>query len=291
MVCLIFRLRPGVRDTFTFLQVLSSIISYLTTNGQLSGLSRDRILSLLHLWCATFDETGAMNQLLSSVSLKEKCSSRDQPDSPPCTDCDYNKLKTESLSFLLSVLTTWKPSLGSETDEVILLVWRFGLSFSDKSAADRKFGNFCILNNESQTPVRLLSLVRWFRKCLVWNRPLQDRLVTASPASEVRLILQLYQASSSSDNVGLREHKGLIYRNARFAVLKELNMICLVLFAAVQRFKQESDKLTSRHTVVCHLILQQPYAEFISDGLQKVILPLLPDPGRDLEESSQDQGK
>ena len=69
-------------------------------------------------------------------------------------------------------------------------------------------------------------------------------------------------------------------------------MICLVLFAAVQRIKQESDNLTSPQPVTCQLISQEPYVKIITEGLEKVILPLFPDPYRDLEEeSSQDRGE
>ena len=288
MVSFICRSHPGARDTCSFLELLASITFYLTTNKQHSGLSRDRILCLLHLWCAAFDETCAMNQLLSSLSLKKIC----RLDAPPDTDGDYRNLKADSLSFLKSILTTWEPSSIAGADETILLVWRFGLSCSQKSSVHNTLGNYCPQSNEIQTPVPLLSLLRWFRKCLVRNRTLQDRLVTESPAQEIKAILRLYQFGLSRARTALlkhREDRGSQMK-FRFAVLRELNMICLVLFAAVRRIQQET--LSSPQTGVFQLISQEPYADCITNGLEKVILPLLSDPSRNLEEAVfQDQGK
>lgn len=294
MVSLTFRSHPAARDTCSFLQLLASIIAYLKTNEQSSGLLRDRILSLLHLWCAAFDETEPLNQLLFSLNLKEMMldSDADHTDASHSNDCDYSKLKVASLSSLVTIFTTWKPSLDTGTAQIVLLVWRFGLScFDIKSPADYKIGNSCLLSDESQTPVRQLSLLRWFRKCLVRDRTLQDRIVRESPASEVKVVLQLYQAGLLSDRTDLLERGGS-QKNPRFAVVTELNMICLVLFAAVQRIKRESDRQTSSPLVVCQLVSQEPYAKFISEGLEKVILPLLPDPASDVDEKSfQHQGK
>lgn len=290
MVSSIFRSHPGARDTCSFLELLASITFYLKTNKQHSGLSRDRILSLLHLWCAAFDETCAVNQLLSSLSLKEIC----RPEAPPDTDGDYSNLRTDSLSFLLSILTTWEPSSSAGANETIFPVWRFGLSFTDKSSVHNTLGNYRLQSNEIQTPVPLLSLLRWFRKCLVRNRALQDRLVIESPALEIKAILRLYQFGLSSARTTLLNHRedGGSRIKLRFAVIRELNMICLVLFVAVRRIQQESDTLSSPQTGVFQLISQEPYAVCITNGLEKVILPLLSDPSRNLEEAVfQDQGK
>ena len=290
MVSLICRSHPGARDTCSFLELLASITFYLTTSKQHSGLSHDRILSLLHLWCAAFDETCAVNQLLSSLSLKEIC----RPEAPPDTDGDYSSLKTDSLSSLLLILATWEPSLSAGADQTVLLVWRFGLSCSDKSSMHNNTpGNYCLQSSESRTPVSLLSLLRWFRKCLVRNRALQDRLVTGSPAIVVKAILRLYQFGLSSARTALkhREDRGSRMK-FRFAVIRELNMICLVLFAAVRRIQQGSDSITSPQTGVFQLISQEPYADYITNGVEKVILPLLSDPSRNLEEAVfQDKGK
>ena len=290
MVSLICRSHPGARDTCSFLELLASITSYLTTNNQDFGLSRDRILSLLRLWCAAFDETCAVNQLLSSFSLKEIC----RLDAPLDTDGDYSNLKADSLSSLLSILTTWEPSSSAGAEQTILLVWRFGLSCSDKSSVHNTLGSYRLQSNEIQTSVPFLSILRWFRKCLVRNCALQDRLVTESSALEIKVILRLYQFGLSSERTALLKHKedrGSRMK-FRFAVLRELNMICLVLFAAVRRIQRESDTLTSPQTGVFQLISQEPYADCITNGLEKVILPLLSDPSRNLEEAVfQDQGK
>ena len=290
MVSFICRSHPGARDTCSFIELLASITSHLTTNKQHSGLSRDRTLSLLHLWCAVFDETCALNQLLSSLNLKEIC----RTDVPPCTDGDYSNLKTISLSSLLSILTTWEPSSSTGANQTILLVWRFGLLCSNASSMHNTLANYRLQSTESQTPVPLLSLLRWFRKCLVRNRALQDRLVTESPALEIKAILRLYQVGLSSERTALLKHsedRGFRTKFC-FAVIRELNMICLVLFAAVRRIQQESDRLSSHRTGVFQLISQEPYADCITNGLEKGILPMFSDPSKDLEEAIiQDQGK
>ncbi|WP_459806239.1 hypothetical protein, partial [Herbidospora sp. RD11066] len=47
------RSQPLARDTSGFFELLAPVISYLKANQQQSGLSRDRIVSLLQLWYAT----------------------------------------------------------------------------------------------------------------------------------------------------------------------------------------------------------------------------------------------
>ena len=284
-----FRSQPLARDTSGFFELLAAVTSYLKANQQQSGLSRDRIVSLLHLWYAAFDETCALNQLLSSLSIDKGSSI----DTQPCADCNDSKMKTDSLYSLLSILTTWEPALSSETDESVLLVWRFGLSWRHKSSMDNTLGNCCRRGEESQIPISLLSLLRWFRKCLVRNRTLQNHLVTESPTVEIKVILQIYQAGLASAKTGLLEHWG--HRgsqiNVRFSVIRELNIICLILFAALQRSKH-GNGLPLPQPAVCQLISQEPYAALITKGLQEVLLPLLPNPSSEFEDVSfQGQGK
>ncbi|KAJ7389929.1 hypothetical protein OS493_028395 [Desmophyllum pertusum] len=112
------RSSPGASDTYKYLQLLASIIPYLAANEQPSGLSCDRILSLLCLWCAAFEETVVLSQLLSPLNLNEMLSSAGQTYAPR-TDCEYIKLKTESLSSLLALLASWQPS-GVGTNQTSL---------------------------------------------------------------------------------------------------------------------------------------------------------------------------
>ncbi|XP_068755165.1 nucleolar pre-ribosomal-associated protein 1-like isoform X2 [Montipora capricornis] len=276
--------RPVVRDTCKFFQLLSSIIFYLASNQQLLGLSHGRILNLLHLWCIAFDETPTLNELLSSLSLSKVCS---REEAPPCIDIDWSKLKKDSLSDLLSILTLWEPSPSSETDKTVLLVWRFGFCSYRASAGD-EIACLRSSNHEGRTPVHLLSLLRWFRNCLVRSRTLQVRLASDNSARDLKVMLQLYQTGlsggkTSSRHVGVRASQ----INSSLAATREINMICLVLLAAVQRLKRLND---ARESVVCQLISREPYAECITRGLEKVVFPLLPDPRNDFkEESCEDQ--
>lgn len=283
-----FRSQPLARDTSGFFELLATVTSYLKANQQQSGLSRDRIVSLLHLWYAAFNETCTLNQLLS-LSINKGSSI----DTQPSADCNDSKMKTDSLYSLLSILTTWEPSLSPGTDEIVLLVWRFGLSWRYKSSMDDTLGNCCLRGDESQIPIPLLSLLRWFRKCLVRNRSLQNRLVTESPTVEIKVILQIYQTGLASGKTGLLEHWGhrASQINVRFSVIRELNMICLILFAAVQRTKHDN-RLALPQPAICQLMSQEPYAALITKGLQDVLLPLLPNPSSEFEGGSfQVQGK
>ena len=271
------------------------MIAYLATNEQPSGLSCDRILSLLGLWCAAFEETVILNQLLSSLNMDEMPSRSVQTDA--LSEPEYTKLKTNGLSSLLTVLTLWQPS-GAGTNltsfqQTVLVVWHFGLVCCRDLSLANKLNIECQGSGESQTSVCLLALLRWVRKCLVKDRALQKRLVTESPASEVKLLLRLYQISPSNEASGSLQHSGHGKRveTSCFAVLRELNIICLVLLAAAQRVLREGDDNGSLQPAVCQLISKEPYVEVITIGLEKVILPLLPDPCRDVKESYQEQGK
>lgn len=183
--------------------------------------------------------------------------------------------------------------MSPETDEIVLLVWRFGLSWRYKSSMDDTLGNCCLRGDEGQIPIPFLSLLRWFRKCLVRNRSLQNRLVTESPTVEIKVILQIYQTGLASGKTGLLEHWGhrASQINVRFSVIRELNMICLILFAAVQRTKHDH-RLALSQPAICQLMSQEPYAALITKGLQDVLLPLLPNPSSECEGGSfQVQGK
>ena len=237
-----------------------------------------------------------LSQLLSPLNLNEMLSSAGQTYAPR-TDCEYIKLKTESLSSLLALLASWQPSgVGTNQtslQQIVLVVWHFGLiCCRDDSSMINKLDNDCPPRRERQSPVCLLSLLRWFRKCLVKDRALQDHLVTESPASELKLLLQLYQVSLRSnmatDSHSLQhiELKTRVHKNYRLAIIRELNMMCLVLVAAAQRVKRQGDEEGSLQETAPCLISQKPYVEVISKGLETVILPLLPNPSTDMEEES-----
>ena len=276
--------------------MLASIITYLAANEQPSGLSCDRILSLLGLWCAAFDETLLLNQLLSSLKLNEVLSSDVQTGAT--SECEYNKLKIQSLSSLLAILTSWQPS-GVGTDQVslqqaVLLVWHFGLICSREFSQVNNVEIACPSSRGNQTPVCLFTLLSWFRKCLVQDRGLQDRLVTENPTSEIKLLVQLYQTGpSNSATAVLHVEHFKRAENSRLAIAMELNVICLVLLAAVQRDKRKGIKEVSLQPAVYNLISREPYGDIITKGLETVILPVLPDPCKDLEEKGchQDEGK
>ena len=238
-----------------------------------------------------------LNQLLSSLSLNETLSSNVQVAAT--SERDYNKTKTESLSSLLAILTSWQPS-GARTNQAslqqtVLLVWHFGLMHCRDFSLANKLDIDCPSNSGNQTPVCLLALLRWFRKCLVQDRALQDCLVTESHASEVKRLLQLYQTGPSNKANATLQHMEHYKRveNSRLAVTRELNMICLVLFAAAQHGKRKGIEEGLLQSAVYQLISQKPYGDIITKGLETVILPLLPDPCRDLEEESyhRDEGK
>lgn len=285
-------------DSCSYLKLLASVITYLAANEQPPGLSCDRILSLLSLWCVAFDETVILNQLLSSLNLNEMLSGNVKSGSP--SEPEYTRLKTESLCSLLEILTSWQPS-GAATNQTsfqqtVLVVWHFGvMCCRDSSLVNTKLNIDCPSSREGQTPICLLALLRWFKKCLVKDRALQDHLVTESPASEVKRLLQLYHFSLSNKATGSQQHTAHDKRveNSRFAVTRELNIICLVLLAAAQRVKREGEGKGSLQPAVCWLISKEPYVEVIAKGLEKVIFPLLPDPCSDLKEEScyQDQGE
>ena len=294
MLSLIFRLCPSASDASSYLQLLASIITYLSVNEQPTGLSGDRILSLLCLWCATFHETVMLNQLLSSVNLSAMPGSAGQTDGAP-SELEYAKLKTQSLSSLLAVLLSWEPS-GINTSQTVLVIWHFGLIQFRSTSLNKVMDIESPSRHEDQTPICFFSLLRWFRKCLVKDRALQDLLVTENPASEVKLLLQLYQLGPPKNTIGLVRDGDLcrdVQKSFRLTVIREVNMICLVLLAAVQRAKREGNfKEGVLQPAVYQLISTEPYVEIITKGLEVVIFPLLPDPCRDLEESScQDQGK
>ena len=251
-------------------------------------------MSVLGLWCAAFDETVILNQLLSSLNMDKMLSTNVQTDIP--SEPEYIKLKIESLSSLLAVLTSWQPSVAATNQtSFYLVVWRFGLMCCRDSSLLNKLKTDCQSNSEGLTPVGLLAFLRWFRRCLVEDRALQDRLLTESSSLEVKLLLQLYQFSMSNKATGSLQHTEDDKRiaNCSFAVTRELNMICLVLLAAAQRVKREGDTKGSLQPAVCQLVFQEPYVDVITKGLEEVVLPLLPDPCRDFKEESclQDQGK
>ncbi len=284
-------------DSCSYFKLLASVITYLAANEQPFGLSCDRILSLLGLWCAAFDETLILNQLLSSLNLNEMLNSNLKTGSP--SEPEYTRLKTESLCSLLEILTSWQPS-GTETNQTsfqqtVLVVLHFGLMCCRDSSFLNKLDIDWPSSSESQTPVCLLALLRWFKKCLVKDLALQDQLVTESSSSEVKLLLQLHQVGPSNMATGSLQHTEHDKRveNCYFAITRELNIICLVLLAAAQRVKREGDEKGSLQPAVCQLISKEPYVEVITKGLEKVILPLLPDPCRHLKEEScyQDQGE
>ena len=275
--------------------MLASIITYLAANEQPSGLSCERILSLLGLWCAAFDETLMLNQLLSSLKLNEVLSSDVQTGAT--SECEYNKLKIQSLSSLSAILTSWQPS-GVGTNQVslqqtVLLGWHFGLICSREFSQVNKV-EMGPSSSGNQTPVCLFTLLSWFRKCLVQDRGLQDRLVTENPTSEIKLLVQLYQTGpSNSATAALHVEHFKRVENSRLAIARELNVICLVLLAAVQRDKRKGIKEVSLQPAVYNLISREPYGDIITKGLETVILPVLPDPCRDLEKKSchQDEGE
>lgn len=249
------------------------------------------------MWCGVFDETMMLNQLLSSYNLNEMLSSNVQTGAT--SEHNYNKLKTESLSSLLAILTSWQPS-GAGTNQaslqqIVLLVWHFELMHCRYLSLFNKLDIDCPSNSGNQTPVCVLALLRWFRKCLVQDRALQDRLVTEGHASEVKLLMQLYQAGPSNKATTTLQHVEHYKRveNSRLAVTRELSMICLVLLAAAQRGKRKDIEEGLLQPAVCQLISQEAYGEVITKGLETVILPLLPDPCRDWEEESyrQDEGE
>ena len=109
-----------MNETSRYFQVLGSIVDYLTENEQPCGLSRDRILSLICLWCVTFDETDALNRLLSSVNFAKVVQAG--------ASCGHFELKTNGLFSLSGILFAWQPLTGT-CHETVLLVWRFGLHF------------------------------------------------------------------------------------------------------------------------------------------------------------------
>ena len=288
---------PLVADTHSYLQLLASVISKLTANKQPSGLTCDRILSLLSLWCAAFAETMMLNQLLSSLNLNEMFSSRVQTGGT--SEREYNKLKTESLSSLLAILTSCQPS-GAGTkqaslQQTVLIVLHFGLlSCRELSQVDKRDIDISS-RSRNQTPVCLLAILSWFRKCLVQDHVLQDRLVTENPTSEIKLLVQLYQTGPSDNLTAVLHHVEHYKRveNSRLAVTRELNMVCLVLLAAAQRSKRKGIEEGFHRPAVCQLICQEPYGDVLTKGLETVILPLLPNPCTEIKEEiyHQDEGE
>ena len=290
MLSLIFRLCPSASDACSYLQLLASIITYLSANKQPTGLSCDRILSLLCLWCATFHETVMLNQLLSSVNLSAPPGSAGQTDGAP-SEHEYAKLKTEGLSSLLAVPLSWEPASGIKTSQTVLVVWHFGLIQFRSTSLNKVIDIESPSRGEGQTPICLISLLRWFRKCLVKDRALQDLLVTENPVSEVKLLVQLYRLCPPRNTIGLVRDGDLcrdVQKSFRLTVMREVNMICLGLLAAVQRAKREGNFKGVLQPAVYQLISTEPYVEIITKGLEAVVLPLLPDPCRDLEESYQE---
>ena len=287
-----FRSCPVVADTYSYLQILASIITYLAANEQPSGLTCDRILSLCGLWCAAFDETLMLNQLLSSLNLNEILSNNVRTGAT--SERDYSKLKTQSLSSLLAILTSWQPS-GAVTNQVslqqtVLLVWHFGLMCSRVLSQVNKLDINISSSSRNQTPLCLVTVLSWFRKCLLHDRELQDRLVTENPTSELKLLVQLYRTGPSNNATAVLhvEHFKRV-ENSRLAVARELNLICLVLLVAVQRDKRKGIKEGLLQPAVCHLISQGPYDDIITKALETAILPVLPDPCKNLEEKSYHQ--
>ena len=278
------RSRHNASDTFTYLELLASITSYLATTEQSFGLSRDRVVSLLCLWSASFDETMFLKQLLSSLKFSRGCDSSGSKNSP-CADSDYRKAKTDSLSSLLTILTKWKPSPGEGARQTVLLVWWFGLACSAKSYMDQETDNVYFQSGNNDTGDRLLSLLLWFRKCILRDREFQDHLIH-NPTTGKTLILQLYHVVLSHNKAGLlqnTEGRGI----SSYELVNEVNLVCLVLFTAVKRLlKQNTKRPTSLQPAIFQLVSQEPYSSIISEGLEKVILPLLPDPRGEMEQAS-----
>ena len=278
------RSRHNAVDTCTYLKLLASITNYLATTEQSFGLSRDRVVSLLCLWSASFDETMFLNQLLSSLKFGQGWDSSSSKNSPRA-DSDYRKAKTVSLSSLLTILTKWKPSPGERANQTVLLVWWFGLACSTKSYMDQETDNAHFHSGNNDTGDRLLSLLRWFRKCILRDRELQDDLIH-NPTTGKILILQLNQVVLSHNNAGLlqnTEGRGI----SSYELVNEVNVICLVLFTAVQRIlKQNRERPTSSQPAIFQLVSQEPYSNIVSEGLEKVILPLLPNPCGGMEQGS-----
>ena len=278
------RSRHNTSDTSTYLELLTSITNYLATTEQSFGLSRDRVVSLLCLWSASFDETMFLKQLLSSLKFSQGCDSSSSKNSP-CADSDYRKAKTDSLSSLLTILTKWKPSPGEGANQTVLLVWWFGLACSTKSSVNQVTDHVYFQSGNNDTGDHLLSLLRWFRKCILRHGDFQDHLIH-NPTTGKTLILQLY-------HVVLSHNKGDLLQNTEgrgissYELVNEVNVICLVLFAAVQRIlKQNRERPTSSQPAIFQLVSQEPYSNIISEGLEKVILPLLPDPRGEMEQGS-----
>lgn len=249
------------------------------------------------MWCAAFDETMMLNQLLSSLNLNEMLSSGVQTGAT--SEREYNKLKTESLSSLLAILTSWQPS-GAGTkqaslQQTVLIVLHFGLLSCRQLSQINKRDIDISLRSRNQTPVCLFAILSWFRKCLVQDHVFQDRLVTENPTSEIKLLVQLYQTGPSDNLSSILQHVEHYKRreNSRFAVTRELNTICLVLLAAAQRSKRKGIDEGVHQPAVRQLISQEPYGDVVTKGLETVILPLLPSPCRDVEEESyhQDEGE
>ena len=238
-----------------------------------------------------------LNRLLSSLNLNEMFGSDVQTGAT--SEGDYNKLKTQSLSSLLAILLSWQPS-GAGTNQAslqqtVLFVWHFGLMCCRELSQVNKLDIDIPSSSTNQTPICLFALLSWYRKCLVQDCALQDRLVTENPASEVNLLVQLYQIVPSSNETAALQHVEHYKRaeNSRLAVTRELNMICLVLLAAAQRFKRKGFEEGLLQPAVCQIICQEPYGDVITKGLETAILPLLPNPCRDLgvESYHQDEGE
>ena len=262
-------------DICKFLELLLSVLTYLSSKQQLPILSADRIRSLLHLWCAAFRETCALNQLLSSLGLREVCQKHEDSRS---ADLNTSKLKQESLSDLLSMLELWEPSASKSTDEIVLLVWRFGFC-AVQSCSESRIACLRLSNVEGQTPLHLLSHLRWFRKYLVRSNTLQDQLVRESPAGEIKVLLRLYQtALCNGKTSSLEQNEVEPYQiSSQFAVTREINIICLILFTAVQRLKM-SDK---GENAISKLVPMESPVELVGLGLEIVVFPILPDPRGD----------
>ena len=237
------RSRHNTSDTCTYLELLASITNYLATTEQSFGLSRDRVVSLLCLWSASFDETMFLNQLLSCLKFSHGWDSSSSKNSPRA-DSDYRKAKTESLSSLLTILTKWKPSPGEGGNQTVLLVWWFGLACSTQSSVDQVTGYVYFQSGNNDTGDRLLSLLRWFRKCILRDRELQDNLIHNDTTGKT-LILRLYHVVLSHKKAGLLQNtEGR--RISSYELVNEVNVICLVLFTAVQRIlKQNRERPTS----------------------------------------------
>ena len=150
---------------------------------------------------------------------------------------------------------------------------------------DQETDNVYFQSGNNDTGDRLLSLLRWFRKCILRDRELQDHLIH-NPTTGKTLILQLYHVVLSYNKAGLlqnTEGRGI----SSYELVNEVNVICLVLFAAVQRIlKQNTERPTSSQPAIFQLVSQEPYSNIISEGLEKVILPLLPNPCGEMEQDS-----